>query len=499
MSRVQTFVAWHNAATNTDVSLSADTDTPVGPGPVTGVQLLTPLVASWAIDDILPPLAKPATATFQVFDDGDTYSTLEGQPIHVPLDIGDPCAVYVVVDNTPSVFLQGRISDASAVNRLGGGVVHTVVVADRLADLASNGAPTPLAAANDHGPYDYYDQLIAAEDLDLTYAVGTMFTDPWILGQEIDLTNVNLLDALNRIIQQDNRLINAPPFSGLDPNGNTDVLAFTSRYLTIDVDTADPTPILGPVPYILQEWDPRLDILAGILELVFSAGLYRLVVNEDYYLMGHEGMVLTASQLLADVGEWRKTRTAALNTVELNGTFEFPGPTTTLVRRQLAELVAAYGRNTRTMAGDMVERGDAQRTGDILLGVPEQVQLDYGLAKAVLLYDQLTADQKSAAWTEQLWPRFYDPSGEYGSAYGLPVAITDIPASWRLVRDPIVAARLMGVTWTIDGTDVVLELTMRGIRPVTGTGVTWAGMPGPITWALLDPTITWQQLTLVED
>lgn len=467
----------------------------------TAFELLAPMQLSWRIDDVLPPVNQPASASFRIYDSGHHF-IIDGRDSFAPINVGDPIGVYVSVQGMPGgdlCALQGRVADLQADNHPAGGVVYSVVVVDRLADYASTLAPETLSAASGVNADDYYDQLIAAESLDLNYTAGAAQPKPFYeSGNDLDLTNVSVLSALSLLVQNDMR---GTPFDG--PFGRIDPLSLVPRYLALDVDAADSTPVAVP-SMKLEEYDTTNDDIAGVLEFSWTGSQWVLAVA-DYYdgVSSDQGMVFTADQLLRDLGSWRKTRQAAINTVEAQGVFHptaFGGtPVTKTKRVSLPELVSLYGRNTRTFQSPAFVAGEAGYIAGILLGRPELVQRGWGLERFTLLWDQLTSDQLMQSWATLLWPQY---TGTLGGILGRAVAITGVPDSWRLSDGLVVAGRLLGIDFNIAGERVQLDLTMRGVPPVTQTaGITYTQLdaltPGDVTYANIDPSISLEQLTLV--
>lgn len=273
--------------------------------------LVGPLRASWAID-VLPPQPQPSSLTIGVYDDGTNPSGW------IPLDVGDPIGVYVVTENIDGswdgpITFQGRIGEVSGTNAKRGGVLFQLVCVDRLADLTSSPAPrvvrgvatTSSVPFGVHPLFRAYNQIANHADIDLTYTAegGWPF---WSDARDAEV-DASTLEALGVYTAHDVR-------SGVH------------HYLSYDIDSADPTPPTS-LTYELVPYDPAgVDDLAGVLELIWDGSAYILADNVDYY-DDHSGLVLDASNLAFDVGDWRKARGAQLNTVELAGKFrsnDFP-------------------------------------------------------------------------------------------------------------------------------------------------------------------------------
>lgn len=479
--------------------LTSDTTDPHGTdfgGDIaTAFELLAPMQLGWAIEDVLPPVNQPSTASFQIYDSGHHF-IIDGKDSFAPISVGDPIGVYVNADGTPLATLQGRVADLQADNHPAGGVVYSVVVIDRLADYASALAPQTLLFAG--SPPGYYDQLIAAEGLDLNYLAGSAFSGPWwLMGNDLDLTNTSVLDALSMLVVSDLRGVplTLPGQAELDP------LTLIPRWLALDIDPVTSTPVATP-SLKLEEFDTTNDDLTGVLRFVKPAATW-LLATADYYgaLGSNFGIVLSADQLLSDVGSWRKTRQAAINTVEAQGTFydtPYTGTPVKTRRKSFSDLTALYGRNSRTVATPIAAKADASYLASALLGRHELVQRGWGLQSFTLLWDQLNARQLDQAWSALLWPQY---SGTLGGILGRPVAITDVPDDWRLSDGPVVTGRLLGIDFNVDGESVQLQLTLRGVPPVTQSGgITYTQLAalagGGPTFANIDPSITFEQLTL---
>lgn len=283
-------------------TLTSDTDDPQG-GLSPQRALVGSLTAHWAID-VIPPVAQPSTVRFQVYDDGTNPSGW------IPLDVGDPISCYVATagQEGPLTF-QGRVSEVSGANHPDGGVVFAVVATDRLGDLTASPAPSLVKGRNpgtsgvpaSHALFSAYAKIARWADIALDYLSGSGTPD-WDYTRPVQM-DASALDAINLYAAHDVR-------DGVH------------HYVTFDVDVADPTPITGPVQFALTPYDPAgVDDLAGVLMLDYAGGQWGLIVNPDYYDT-HTGVVLEASQLARDVGDWRKGRDGLINTVELTGLFD---------------------------------------------------------------------------------------------------------------------------------------------------------------------------------
>lgn len=452
-------------------TLSWDTTAPTGDGPPEANHryVVDGLSASWSID-VLPPVAQPSTVTFRVYmleaDSGGTW---------LPFGIGDPISVAANVEHPDLGTLnlwnfKGRVADLTGQNHPAGGILFNVICTDRLADLTSTNAP-PVMTLETIGESDVflvYAQLAddAGIDFDWQTNATTPDTDwasfvPTISGLE----NVTTYEALSTAILHDVRL-------------------GVARYLTqqIDSGTTDPEPAAR---FRLQEWDPHdVDDLAGVVGFHWTGTEWTLIEDTSYT---GSGMVLQASQLARDVGTWRQTRDQAVNTIELTYFTDLPDSPTAVTRREHADLVDAYGRNTRSVPS-WLHDFEVPEMGDFLLLDRDQVQTEgYGFDTLVVAYETLTEDQ-ILVWGDEL----FNVLGT--SPLGKPFAVTGIPDEWRLAAGPIVTGRLMGVTLTMQAGFVRFTLTTRAVPPSASDGVTLDDVAGfgPFQMTLdnIDPTVT---------
>lgn len=465
-----------------------DTTTPfVGPAEAGDRLLLDGMTAGWSTD-VLPPVAQPSTVRFRVYMPGpDALGTWLG------LTIGDPLTVYAYayrpsLDSDELFTFKGRVADVSAVNARGGGMIFSVVATDRLADLGSANAPATVdgRAGVAPGSYDLfliYDQIAADAEIGFDYQAGQSVTFPYwedMVGP-IDLTNVTTLDALSTAIAHDVRV-------------SADFSHTLTRYLTqqIDTGTTDPEAVAR---YRLNEWDPlAVNDLAGALAMHWDGAVWRVVTNTDYYLDGGTGMVIAASNVARDVGEWRQTRDQAINTVEGTSPLVFDDGTQT-TRAQHTDLVAAYGRNTRSVPDWWLEKIDARAYLYEILLLRSQVQAEgFGFSSLLVAWETLTDDQIDQ-WASKLFPRFgVGPLAQ-------PFTVVDIPDDWRLIQGPAVTGRLMGADITLAAGVVRLNLTSRTIPPSAADGITYdqvAGFgPAQVTYDNLDPTVSIDTFAIV--
>ncbi len=487
-----------------DWVLSSDTTAPEGDQPAmgSGRNLVEPFTVSWAIADVLPPVAVPATVQFSWYDDMQTPGGA------LPCDIGDPIGVYVSLDFLTAVVpFQGRVTDVSAVPFSGGGMIFTVIAADRLADLGS----TPGIALGNSQLSTWYNDIAADAEIDFDYDAGATSTSRLIGGSAGELwhndgTSMTMLDLLNRLVSMDIRYdsTDTPALSLFDgPDAELAVAAYIHpRYLSFYVDVGLSTPIDAP-EYRLTEYprwkDADLDSLAGALELAWSGALWILEPNPDYYdpVEARTGIVLDAGNVSRDVGEWRKTRQAAINTAEIQHVNADESDIT--VRRKHDDLVAAYGRITRSIEiWTQLVTGLEGELAYLLIGPRSQVQTGYGIGSVTIAWETLT-DDAMTAFGNGLWPMWQDP------VYGRPVAIVNVPSDWSLAEGHAVVGRLMGVSFSIAADKVRTSLTLRGTPASVNAGVTYTevGTIGTaaghtITFANLDPTITFNDLALVD-
>jgi hypothetical protein len=472
------------------LTLGWDTDSPIGDGPADpgGRYILDGVSASWQTD-VLPPVAQPSSVTFKVYQNGP-----DPGGSWLPWGIGEPITVtahaYGTGGPTELFTFKGRVADNAGANHPAGGIVFEIICVDRLADLTSSNAPTPLDSTPITAAdlFDIYIQIMVDADLDFDFQEGQSWVEPYWLDliPLIDAENVTTFDALSTAITHDVR-VNA------DPNV-VDVVWTVDRWLCqkIDNGTTDPEPVAR---FRLNEWDPQaVDDLAGLAAFHWTGSVWTVLSNPDYYDDGGTGLVLAADQLARDVGAWRQTRDQAINTVELTSptTFDTGAKTT---RAQFDDLVALYGRNTRSVPCWYAERDDARAWGYELLIRRDQVQTDgYGFEQMVIAWETLTTDQL-AAWGDQLWPRF--GVAPLGRAF----AVVDIPDHWRLATGPAVTGRVMSTTITLEDGVVRVLMGTRAIPPAAVDGVTFdniAGFsPAQMTLNNIDPTLTIDDLAVV--
>lgn len=463
-------------------TLTSDTNTPAGPTAARGV--VDGLVAGWQIDQV-PPVGQPSTVQVAVYDDGTNPAGW------LPIDQGELISVYAWIDDVPDeqqvLSFKGRVIDVSATNQQRGGVVFALVCADKLAELSSTMAP-PTVTGSSGTLEALYDQVTADAGVTLDPLTGlpAMTTLP---TNDVDFTNVSSLDALNRITQHDWREV-----------GATDVFV-TYLVPKVSLVNTDPTVDDG---IGLDRFTTKQLGSNKLLNLALAGGVWQLVSNPDYYgdFPGSGGGVMvSAHQLAFDVGEWRKTRRDATNTIELTGRFETAAGSGTFVetvRRTFAALVAAFGRNTKTIESPLQLRADAQLVGDLLLMPERQVPSGFGVSQLTVAWELLTQVQKDR-WSEKLW--LIDANNIAGSA----VYVLDVPDQWRLIDTPAIMGRLMGVTWQLlDGT-VRLLLQLRALPDgvtdgdVLSGGITstqLATLVPAVTSLNIDPTITYEQLSM---
>lgn len=429
--------------------------------------LLDGMQLGWEIS-VLPPVAEPSWASFQIYDDGQDPSGW------LPIELGQVCRVQVNVrvDSTDYrvADCSGRIADCTAVNvpRLGG-VVYQVVVSDLLAtELGGDTAPIEIASAGlaSFGMVqEAYDQLIEEVPIQFEYlnpAGGTLQPITAARGRTNDISQMSVLDALNLYVMHDIRF--------------GDLVTYVSHWVQVaygngnsEIPDADPT-------YQLVEYDPsNAFLLDALMNLVWSGSEWQAIPNPDYYADGYTGLVLYADQLLFDVGEWRQIRSESINRVELTGDFErTSGGNIKTVRASFGGLVATYGVNSRSIESPLRDRDQfvgptdygALEVAQALRGELSQVQQGFGLTQCTIVFDKLDPLQVDA-WSESLWPI------DYRQAYGRPLALVDIPAEWNLSDAPLVMGRLMGVTWRIEKAKLYADLTIRQMPPSTMLGITF--------------------------
>ena len=512
MTRVQTWVQ------TTDWLLVADTEFPQGDQPR---QLVAPVVASWAIDQ-LPPVAQPETVTFQIKDDG---STSMGDR-WLPMEIGTPIAVYVTgyyptnpLAGVSVVTFQGRITDVSAVNLDGGGLLFTLICTSRLADWNSTNAPNltgepDVSVAPSWLQYAYL-ELVEDAGLPLNTddggPVGVDAPSALINGRAVDNTGVSSGDFLGQLALQDLR----EDASGVE----------ATHWIAYDADQGDPPPPVTPNDFRTVRYEPQVLDLAGILTMSYDAGLglWTAILNPDYYAdKGNDaGVLLYASQVLQDVGAWTTSRLSTINTVELQGQFSVGSYSvidSESVRVDHPDLVTSSGRQSRSLQTPEANYSSAGGLARAILGPRSQVEAGFGLSQATVVWDTLTTDQINA-WGAELWP-LADVALLSGGPLGRPVAIAEIPTDWSLAEGPVVFGRLMGVTVTVDvaartpgetvpgGGDwlpaagrILIGMQLRALPSTTDAGITWDDMgnlPGTDPdWIDLDPALSWDDFSLI--
>lgn len=464
------------------------------------VVLLDTMAASWSTD-VLPPVAQPATVRFQAYMNGP-----DADGRWFPLTIGDPITVYAYAyreDLTEAeVFtFKGRVSDLSAVNVRNGGLIFTVVCADRLADLGSTNAPPTIdVAGTDPGVGDYalwrcYDQIaddagITLDSRDENRYLSASFPYWDGMSPSIDLTNVSALDALSTTAAHDVRV-------------SIDFTHTIDRWLCQQMDAGSTDPELDTT-FATMEWDP-LDVndLAGALALHYDAPVWRVIPNPDYYDDGGVGMVLDAGNLARDVGEWRQTRDQAINTVEGTSPDVFSDGTQTK-RATHDDLVRANGRNTRSVPDWWLDADDARAYLYEILLLRSQVQdQGFGFSSLLVAWETLT-DLQLDAWATLLFPRGgLDTVGlriVRHAPLGLPFTVVNIPDHWRLADGPAVTGRVMGATLTLSEGVVRVALDTRTVPVGAGDGITIdqaAAIGGTLTIDALDPTVSIDTFALV--
>jgi hypothetical protein len=263
--------------------------------------------------------------------------------------------------------------------------------------------------------------------------------------------------------------------------------------------------IAGALPLTLPHMTAALAgslQIAGALPLTLPHMTAALATHVNVALNPDAGIVVYASQLAFDVGEWRKVREAAINVLELTGKFDpgdpdiAPDDWPENVRAKFGDLVAIYGRNTRSIASPLATLEAAEFVALALLGQRSQVQLiDYGFSSATIAWERLDSDQRRS-WGDQLWPR----GGV--EIMGRPFAVTGIPDSWRLVNGPVVFGRVMGVTLSIERKTIRLALASRAVPGRSAAGIDYAAMAAlspAVTFDNIDPAMTLDQLSLATD
>lgn len=468
--------------------------------------LLDGLAIGWQIST-LPPMHEPATGAFQIYDDGqhpDGWLPIAlGQPIRINVTITDPTDTDYLIGS-----LDGRITDLTAVNVKRGGVIYSVVVTDRAgSDLAGDSAPKTIPNTL-HGGGDgiaitvaenAYLYMADAVPLELEYQNPiddnlTPVALPFVKqsrARPFDATNQSVYDVLNLYIAHDIRVY---------PNRKSLYLQMAQRNFGSEIP--------GSVLYQLVEYDPTNPWNLELVNVMHWTGaLWESVYDTDYYLTGL-GMVLEASNLLLDVGEWRMLRQQALNRWELTGTFQrLGGSTIQTVRRSWTDLVREFGANTRSLSSPLYYRdavaGGAEGYGaievlEVLQGEQSQVAKGFGFEAVTIVWDTLTNFQ-IFAWAKQLWPV------QYRQAYGHPLAIVNIPAEWRLARanGPLVMGRLMGCTFRFKAGQLYADLAVRNVPPTTSAGVTFdelaALTPAEPTFDQMAPEVTFDLLSVTRD
>jgi hypothetical protein len=473
-------------------TLTADTRTPIDPS-TPGARLLTPATAQWDIDT-LPPQTRPMLATALVYDDGqDTDGWLyveHGQPARLMIDgVLDGGTEYRIAD------VNGRLVEPTATNHPDGGVIYQLVVASMEADLGAAGAPAVVTGDTTDGVSAAYIQLAADEGFTLDKDSGASSFVDARRTRDYDATNNNVLDVLTTYVSHDVRD---------HPSGGPPI----SRYLAQDLLHSSTTPDTNNM-WRLPEYQPwDMAPISGALELVWTGVGWTAQPDVDAQ-DGFNRLILDGSMLLSDVGEWRQTRQAAINRVELTGLFEKPaGGTQASVRRSHADLVADHGPNTRSVPSPLYYLVDAQALGDQLLGRSVEVSSEWSFDTLTLLWETMPdAQRASIAANELMLPA--------GRAYGRPMAVVGIDPSWRLTRsDFIITGRLMGLQVAVgqDAAGVVrtrMNMTIRAANiasPATWPehyqwGITFTELaamsPSAPTFANTDPDITIADAALI--
>lgn len=501
-----------------DWSLQADTEAPQGPDQVRA--LVSPVVATWAIES-LPPVAQPETVTVQIVDKG----TSPGDR-WLPMQLGTPIGVYVYasVHGNPLVFttpvtFQGRIAEVTATNLDKGGLLFTLVCTGRLADWNSTNAPslvgepdvTVLPSWLQYAYEAIADDAGLPVNTDDGSGVGVDVPSALAKGRAVDNTGVSSGDYLGQLALQDLR----EDVDGVE----------ATHWIAYDLDTADATPTVAPADFRTIRYDPRVLDLAGVLNMAYDAGLglWTAVLNPDYYtdLGTDAGMLLYADQVLQDVGSWVTNRASTINTVELQGAFS-TGLTSVVdfesVRVEHPDLVDSAGRQSRSLASPEALASSATGLARAILGARDQVESGFGLTQATIVWDTLTEDQINA-WGGELWPSA-DVGLNSGGPLGRSVAIANVPDDWKLATGPMVFGRIMGVTVTVDvarktpgevvpgGGDwlpadgrVLIGLQLRAIPAQTELGITWDDMGNLVgtdpDWIDLDPALSWDDFSLI--
>lgn len=476
--------------------LVADTRTPIDPS-TPGARLLAPVTAGWSID-VLPPQTQPQLGTALVYDDGqDTGGWLyveHGQPARLTIDgVTDGGTEYRMAD------INGRFVEPTAANHPEGGVTYALVVSSLEADLAAAGAPSVVTGDTTDGVSAAYVQLAADEDLFLDKDAGASSFVDARRTRDYDATNNNVLDVLTTYVTHDVRdhpSVGGPPIS---------------RYLAQDLDPfTDEVVTADAVTWVLPEYQPwDLSPIAGALELVWT-GVGWTAQPDAARMDDFNSLILDGGQVLADVGEWRQTRHAAVNRVELTGLFEKPaGGTQESVRRSHAELVSEYGPNTRSAPSPLYHLADAQALGDVLLGRVQDVSAEWSFEQLTVLWEAIPDAQRTAMGANTwLLP--------IGRAFGRPVAVVGIDPAWRLTRsDFIVTGRLMGLQLVVEAGPIPgqrnlrLHLNVRAANIATPAthddfyqwGITYselAGMtPSAPRFDNIDPDITISDAALI--
>lgn len=456
---------------------SWDTESPHEGPALPGERLiLDGMEATWAID-VIPPVAQPSTLRFRVYmaepDAGGNW---------LNVGIGDPIAASGFayrdsLDDAELFVMRGRVADLSAVNARGGGLIFTFIVADRLADLGSANAP---ALIDGSGVYDgdtshyslfrVYDAIAddagITFDYDLGRVVGTPFPYWDRMNAAIDLTNVTVLDALSTAVAHDVRADNVAFDHTLD------------HWLTLAVDDPYSVDPQASIVYATNEWDyTDVNGLAGALGLHWTGSVWTVLANPDYYVDGGAGMVLDASQVARDVGEWRQTRDQAINTVEGTSPTTFDDGTQTK-RATHPDLVDRFGRNTRSVPDWWHDADDARAYLYEILLVRSQVQAEgFGFSALTIAWETLSEDQLDA-WATKLFPRMGV------TPLGRAFTLVNVPDDWRLIDGPAVTGRLMGASLGLGSGVIRVGLTTRTVPPAAGDGITWDQV------AVLAPTVT---------
>lgn len=472
--------------------------------------LLDPLGGDWDVPDF-PPVAAPTTITVRLYDDGSSATWL-------PIDVGERIVVYVWlrfgdVDQVALVPFKGRVADVSATNRDAGGVIFTVVCADRNAELAAT--PAPKTVNTEPGIFDAYDIITDAITDPIRHIDtggsptgdhfaginGTTFDGPG--GVDVwDLTNVSGLDAINRLALLDVRGDVVDTSVG---GSDGDWLARSYVVLAPYVDPSDDVDLVdldGSYGWTLNEV-PLYASFAGALGFHNDGGVWRLVGDAGYYVDGGDQLVLPAAAVQRDTGEWRKRRRDTVNTFEQSGTFESgiaSGVFVDTIRRGHAEVVQEAGRVTRSISSPLQYQKDARDLGQSILGPAELIPNDYGLGPVTVAFEQLDYEAVTV-WAQRLWPiGGREPRGAL-------LLLTDVDDRWRLFNTPALLCRIMAAQLTMGKAQgrpaIRLQLTLQQVPIVATDGAgtititELAAFPTDPLVSQLDHAITVDQLTLV--